>query len=86
MPDYDASFPKGTLAQVADRATLENHKLTWKYFYPLQDEQLAFAEKIGEVVWLGYYHGGDPLYQLEGIPGVWHEDCLRAPEPRGSER
>ena len=26
---------------------------------------------------VGYYHGGDVLYELEGVPGVWHEVCLR---------
>jgi hypothetical protein len=25
---------------------------------------------------VGFYHGGDVLYVLEGIPGVWHESCL----------
>lgn len=24
-----------------------------------------------------YYHGGDELYWLKGVPGVWHEQCLR---------
>ena len=26
---------------------------------------------------VGFYHGGDALYELEGVPGVWHEVCLR---------
>jgi hypothetical protein len=26
-----------------------------------------------------YYHGGDVLYELEGIPGIWHEACLTSP-------
>jgi hypothetical protein len=25
---------------------------------------------------VGFYHGGDPLYSLDGVPGVWHERCL----------
>jgi hypothetical protein len=24
-----------------------------------------------------YYHGGDELYWLKEVPGVWHEQCLR---------
>lgn len=27
---------------------------------------------------IGYYHGGDELYWLKGVPGVWHERCLKA--------
>lgn len=27
---------------------------------------------------VGFYHGGDPLYKLDGVPGVWHEECLEA--------
>ena len=26
---------------------------------------------------VAFYHGGDPLYKLAGIPGLWHEQCLR---------
>ena len=25
----------------------------------------------------GFYHGGDELYKLKGMPGVWHEQCLK---------
>jgi hypothetical protein len=25
---------------------------------------------------VGFYHGGDVLYQLRGVPGTWHECCL----------
>jgi hypothetical protein len=24
----------------------------------------------------GYYHGGDVLYTLTGVRGIWHEQCL----------
>lgn len=23
-----------------------------------------------------FYHGGDELYELKGVPGLWHEACL----------
>jgi hypothetical protein len=29
---------------------------------------------------VGFYHGGDALYHLEGVPGTWHEACLHAVE------
>jgi hypothetical protein len=38
---------------------------------------LAFAGKVAEVENVGFYHGGDALYILKGIPGIWHERCLR---------
>jgi hypothetical protein len=22
------------------------------------------------------HHGGDELYKLKGVPGIWHEQCL----------
>lgn len=27
---------------------------------------------------VGFYHGGDELYGLEGVPGLWHKQCLTA--------
>jgi hypothetical protein len=45
---------------------------------PLQPEQLAHAGAIAEVEEVGFYHGGDVLYNLKNIPGIWHEQCLSA--------
>jgi hypothetical protein len=25
-----------------------------------------------------FFTGGDEIYTLDGIPGVWHEECLTA--------
>ena len=79
MPPYDASFPKGTKAKIADEPILRHFQQTWKLHNPLQLEQIACAGKSGLVKAVGYYHGGDVLYQLEGLPGVWHESCLTKP-------
>jgi hypothetical protein len=38
--------------------------------------QIAVIEPGG-----GTYHGGDELYKLKGIPGLWHEQCLEAYTP-----
>jgi len=27
---------------------------------------------------VSFFHGGDEIYTLEDIPGVWHEECLTA--------
>jgi len=52
--------------------------VTWKYHHKLQAEQLAYANREAAVEKIGYDHGGDQLYNLVGIPGIWHERCLRA--------
>jgi len=78
MADYDADFPVGSLVRVAARHELEEFMRTWKYHHELRPEQLAFADQVREVKDVGYYHGGAPLYELEGIPYfLWHESCLR---------
>lgn len=76
MP-YEESFPAGTWVRIAEREALDEFLRTWKLHNPLKTEQLAFAGDVAEVENVGFYHGGDALYILKGIPGVWHERCLR---------
>ena len=73
---YQADFPVGTRVRTADHAELEQFLREWKYHNPLQAKQLAFADRAATIASVGYYHGGDELYQLAGIPGIWHECCL----------
>jgi hypothetical protein len=80
---YKEEFPKGTKVKIADRAFLEDFRETWKYHHKLEPEQLGFADKIAKVKSVGFYHGGDELYELKGVPGMWHEQCLRAVEQVG---
>ena len=75
---YKPTFPEGAMGRIADRAFLENFLATWKYHHKLQAEQLAYANREAAVERIGYYHGGDQLYNLVGIPCIWHEGCLRA--------
>jgi len=49
---------------------------TWNFENPLKPEQLAIAAKTGRVVRVGFYYGGDPAYELDEVPSVWHERCL----------
>jgi hypothetical protein len=77
MPEYNASYPEGTTVRVADRATLEHFMATWKYHHPLTPDRLQYADKTSRVKKVGYYHGGDVLYELDDVPGIWHEECLR---------
>ncbi len=77
MPIYDASYPAGTTVRVADEAALVEFRDKWKAHNPLTEEMIACAGREAAVKSVGYYHGGDPLYVLVGVPGVWHEVCLR---------
>lgn len=76
MQLYKASYPVGSQVKIADRGELEHFLQTWKYHNPLNPEQLEFAGKAVVIFKVGFYHGGDPLYVLENVPGVWHEECL----------
>jgi hypothetical protein len=75
---YKAAFPEGSKVRVADRVFLERFMSEWKYHHKLQPEQLAHADEVAVVEKIGFYHGGDVLYNLKGVPGIWHEECLRA--------
>jgi hypothetical protein len=75
---YEATFPEGTTVRIADRSFLDEFKQTWKYHNKLQPEQLAHAGHVATVEKVGFYHGGDQLYSLKGVPGIWHEQCLSA--------
>ena len=72
-------FAEGSLVRVADRAFLENFLQTWKYHHKLRPEQVAYAGQVADVRQSSMYHGGDILYELVGVPGIWHQDRLRAP-------
>ena len=81
MVANNAAFPIGTRVRIADRAELQEFMRTWKYHHKLRPEQLAFAADVREVKDVGYYHGGDILYVLDGLPDyLWHGSCLRPAE------
>ena len=44
---------------------------------PSENDQLELYDVEGVVEDVGFYHGGDELYKLKGLPGVWHEQCLK---------
>jgi len=73
---YNPEYPPGKLARVVSRPRLEEFMRAWRYHHPLSEDQLAYAGVEGRVVDVGFYHGGDELYQVEGLPGIWHEACL----------
>jgi len=75
---YKIEFPKGTRVRIASRPELELFQGEWHLHNPLQPEQLEFADRVCTVARTGIYHGGDELYSLDDIPGIWHECCLHA--------
>ncbi len=74
---YNAEFPKGSWVQIADRPALDQLKQSWKYHHPLEEQQIDFAGKQARVREVSFYHGGDELYELYLVPGIWHEECLK---------
>jgi hypothetical protein len=83
---YNAEFPVGTAVAIAPREVLVRfQRPRWSYHHPLTDEQLRFAGRTATVSAVGYYHGGDELYQLEAVPGTWHEGCLECAEGSSSD-
>jgi hypothetical protein len=73
---YKETYPKGTQVRIADRDFLDQFKREWKYPNKLLPK-LEYADRLATVEGVGFYHGGDPLYKLEGIRGLWHEECLQ---------
>jgi hypothetical protein len=73
---YNCEFPRGTIVRVATLDFLERFQREWKYHNKLASEQLDYAGRVAPVASASVYHGGGELYELEGIPGVWHEQCL----------
>jgi hypothetical protein len=78
MPLYKEAFPLGTRVRVIADPELREFRARWKYHHELRDDQMAFAGRDATVADVSYYHGGDVLYGLTGVPGLWHEECLRA--------
>jgi hypothetical protein len=80
---YNADFPAGTRVQVAQRSVLEEFLHEWTFHHPLDRQQLDFAGQLATVKDVSYYHGGDELYSLIELPGIWHEVCL---QPAANDR
>jgi hypothetical protein len=75
---YKEAFPVGSKVRIADKTFLERFMAEWQYHHRLQPGQITYADRETIVTEVAFYHGGDPVYQLEGIPGTWLEQCLRS--------
>jgi len=72
-----AEFEVGSQVRIADRGFLESFLEAGQYHNELEPEQLDYADRVAKVREVTFFHGGDEIYSLDGIPGVWHEECLR---------
>ena len=79
MPPYQEQFPVGSRVRVKELRFLEQFQRDWKYHHPISADQLDAAGKTDTVKSVGFYHGGDVLYQLSEISGTWHEACSESP-------
>ena len=73
---YQAEFPPGTSVRIVAAPILEQFVASWRYHHPLLPAQLAYAGAAATVANVSFYHGGDQLYELVGIPGIWHQQNL----------
>lgn len=76
---YRATFPPGSKVRVISKPALEVFARDWIYHHKLRPEQMEYAGVTSTVNEVTFYHGGDQLYVLEGIPGIWNEPCLELP-------
>lgn len=83
---YEPEFPVGTRVRIVELEALEQFQQEWKWHHPVRDEQLSFAGHEAHVASVAFYHGGDELYELKGVPGIWHEACLTSEGAEGGAR
>ena len=73
------SFAKGTAVRIGAMKLLEDFRRPkWRFHHPLSEEQIEFAGRSAVVKAVSFYHGGDVLYELVDVPGIWHEACLES--------
>ena len=82
---YRERFAVGVLVRVLSRPELERFSVEWNWHHPLQEEQLSFADAVAKVREVSFYHGGDVSYLLDGVPGIWHEECLAPASPEAMQ-
>ena len=75
---YKATFSEGSKVRVIPKAALEAFARDWKYHHKLLPEQMEYAGAAATVKEVSFYHGGDQLYVLENVPGIWNEPCLES--------
>jgi hypothetical protein len=67
--------------QAGDRVRIKSLEILQEFtlhpvYQPLQESQFKYADKLAVIAESSMYHGGNILYQLKGVPGIWHQDLL----------
>jgi hypothetical protein len=69
-------YQPGDLVLIDSPELLASFARTWKRHHPLETRQMAYAGQSAKIANSFMYHGGDILYELEDVPGVWHQQVL----------
>jgi hypothetical protein len=77
---HEPKFQPGQSVRIADRAALDEFFRSYRLHHPLAEAQLEHAGKVATVIRAYMYHGADQLYELTGVPGIWHEHLLEQTE------
>jgi len=80
LPAVGAIVNAAALGDVWHSA-LEKFARYWAYHHKLLPEQMEFGGVTAIVKEVTFYHGGDQLYVLENLPGIWNEPCLEPLRP-----
>jgi hypothetical protein len=84
---YSERYPVGSPVKIAPPEDLEEFMRTYRYHHALVPEQLRYAGMLTIVRAVGYYHGGDVIYTLEGTEKfAWLEPCLRDAQATPSQQ
>ena len=74
----NAEFEVGTEVRIADRAFLEKFMEAGQYHNELEPEQLDYAGRTAQGERCIVFPRRRRDIYAEGVPGVWHEECLTA--------
>ncbi len=75
---YDPKFAEGSAVEIASEDELKRFGAGWHYHHPITKKHLGYSGRRAIVSEVYFYHGGDKLYYLRGIPRLlWHEAVLR---------
>ena len=69
-------FVFGSPVRIKERTELEEFFRTHEWDESMIPHQLCHAGERGMVDLIERSDSGHPLYGLERVPGIWHEDCL----------
>ena len=71
-------YTQGSRVRISSRERIEEVLRTGRYRRKVEEQQFAFAGQVATVKWSGLYDGGGFVYQLAGVPGLWHEQLLES--------